>query len=184
MKPVPYAVVALLTLSIAACGKNETPAQPSETATPAAQPAGASAPKPKAAADKGKPVALIANQSISGSYASADAGDLEALGVRIGNYRNSADGSLSLKLCVEGACQDASMPLAGSRDNDFLVFQLPKPVTVAKAQKIDYTLTRSADATNRVAIWAYPARNGQAGLTDPTGKTTSLAPRLDVHFGK
>jgi len=104
--------------------------------------------------------------------------------VRIGNYHNTANGALSLELCVEGSCQEASKPLAGSKDNDFLVFQLAQPTLIAKAQKIDYTLTRSEEATNRVAIWAYPAPDGQVGLTDPTGKVTELAPRLALHFQK
>lgn len=156
-------------------------AQPSSDAS---VPPGIRLEKSKVAPGKGKPMVLTANQSVSGSFESENAGDLVAFGVRIGNYHGAADGSLSLKLCVEGTCQDASMPLTDSRDNDFLVFQLPQPVAVAKVQKIDYTLTRSADATNRVAIWAYPARDGQAGLTDPTGKVTSLVPRLAFHFSK
>lgn len=192
MKPTHSAAYLLLALSVAACGKNEPPAQPSEPAAPTAQqpspdaatPPGIRLVKSKVAPGKGKPMALTANQSVSGSIDSGNGGELEAFGVRIGNYRNSADGSLSLKLCVEGACQDALMPLTGSRDNDFLVFQLPESVALAKAQQVDYTLTRSADATNRVAVWSYPARDGQTGLTDPSGKMTTLAPRLALHFRK
>lgn len=131
---------------------------------------------------KGKAVALTANQSVSGSFNSESEGQLEAFGVRIGNYRNSADGTLSLELCVEGTCQQASKPLARSKDNDFLVFELAQPVPLSRAQKVDYTLTRSADATNRVAVWAYPAPSGQSGLTDPTGKATNLVPKLALHF--
>lgn len=188
MKPALSAASVLLALSVVACDKAESPTQPSEAATPATQsakfPPGVRLVYSKVAPGKGKAMALTANQSVSGSLESENTGNLEAFGVRIGNYHGAADGSLSLKLCVEGVCQDASMPLAGSKDNDFLVFQLPHPGAVAKAQKVDYTLTRSADATNRVAIWTYPARDGQSGLTDPAGKTTSLVPRLAFHFGK
>jgi hypothetical protein len=140
--------------------------------------------KSKVAPGKGKPIALTANQSVSGSIDSGNGGQLEAFGVRIGNYHDSADGSLSLKLCVEGNCQDALMQLTGSKDNDFLVFELPQPIALAEARKVDYTLTRSGDATNRVAVWAYPARDGQTGLTDPAGQATNLVPKLAFHFSK
>lgn len=191
MKPISSTVCILLALSVTACGMNEPPAQPSEPAAPAAQqpsPDATAHPgirlvKSDAAPGKGKPMVLNANQSLSGSLDAGDSGQLEAFGVRIGNYRNSADGSLSLKLCVDGACQSALMPLTGSRDNDFLVFQLPEPVTLTGTQSVDYTLTRSADATNRLAVWAYPAREGH-GLTDPAGKLTKLVPKLVLHFRK
>lgn len=190
MKPVLSAVSVLLALSVAACDKAESPEQPSENApttqstqTPS-EPSEVRLVHSKVAPGKGKPMVLTANQSLSGSLDAGDSGQLEAFGVRIGNYRNSADGSLSLELCVDGACQSALMPLTGSRDNDFLVFQLPEPVALTGTQSVDYTLARSADATNRVAVWAYPAREGQVGLTDPAGKLTKLAPRLVLHFRK
>jgi hypothetical protein len=190
MKTIHCTLATILALSAAACG-NDPSTQQSEATTPvartssdAAAPPGIRLEKSKVASGKGKPMALTANQSVSGIFEPKKEGNLDAFGVRIGNYRNSSDGSLSLKLCVEGACQDVSMQLAGSKDNDFLVFQFPQPVAVAKAQKVDYTLTRSADATNRVAVWAYPSRDGETGLTDPTGKVTSLVPRLAFHFSE
>jgi len=184
MKPILSILFALLALSVTACDKADSPVQPTPTTAPLTASPGIRVEHSAVAPGKGKAMVLTANQSVSGSLDSGNGGQLEALGVRMGNYRNSADGSLSLKLCVEGACQEALMPLAGSKDNDFLVFELPQPIVLAKAQKIDYILTRSGDATNRVAVWAYPARKGQAGLTDPAGTKTDLVPRLELHLSK
>jgi len=191
MKPALCALSILLALSVSACGETESPVQSSKPATPAIKPT-ADLPvsqetrlvHTKVAPGKGTPIALKANQSASGSFMSENAGQLDAFGVRIGNYRNTADGALSLELCIEGACQNASKPLPGSKDNDFLVFELAQPTSLAKGQKIDYTLTRSEDATNRAAVWAYPAPSGQVGLTTSAGKTTNLVPRLVLHFQK
>ena len=190
MKPIPLALSTLLVLSLAACDKAPSPAAPAQPTQPEQPAAAVDAPtppgirivNPEVGPGKGKPIALVANQSISGGFDAGSDGQLVAFGVRIGNYFKSADGSLSLKLCVEAACQDARMPLAGSRDNDYLVFQLPEPVTLSGPQRIDYTLTRSGDATNRVAVWAYPTREGQPGLIDASGTQTTLAPRLALHF--
>ena len=188
--PSPHALSALsvlLALSVAACGKTDTPVQSSEAVAPTTQPApdaGIRTVHSKVGSGKGTPMVLTANQSISGSFQAELDGRLEAFGVRIGNYFNSADGSLALTLCVEDACQETGMPLSGSKDNDYLVFQLPEPVSLAKAQTVQYTLSRSEDATNRVAVWAYPARDGQAGLTDTAGSRTNLVPRLVFHLGK
>lgn len=186
-KTILSALSALLVLSIAACGKTETPVQSSEAVAPTTQPTpvpGIRIVHSKVGSGKGTPMVLTANQSVSGSFETEHGGRLESFGVRIGNYFNSANGSMTLTLCVDDACQDAGMPLSGSRDNDYLVFHLAEPVSLAKAQTVEYTLSRSGDATNRVAVWAYPAREGQAGLTDPAGTRTDLVPRLALHLGK
>jgi hypothetical protein len=186
-KPSLSALSALLVLSVAACGKTESPVQSSEVAAPTTQPTpvpGTRVVHSKVGSGKGTPMVLTANQSVSGSFAAEHGGRLEAFGVRIGNYFNSANGSLNLKLCIDGACQDAGVPLSGSKDNEYLVFRFAEPVSLAKAQTVEYTLSRSGDATNRVAVWAYPAREGQVGLTDPSGTRTNLVPRLAFHLGK
>lgn len=189
MKPVLSAFSVLLFLSVSGCSETEAPVQPSAPAAPATTsatdspvPPGERLVRTKVAPGKGKAVALTANQSVSGSFRSGNEGQLGAFGVRIGNYRDSSDGTLSLELCVDGNCQQASKPLAGSKDNDFLTFELARPIALSGGQQIDYTLTRSADATNRVAVWAYPAPDGQSGLTDAAGKATNLVPKLALHF--
>lgn len=189
MKHVLYALSVLLALSVAACGKTDSPEPEAEDALHAMQPAPAPSPpaetrivRTKVAPGQGTAIAMTATQSVVGSLEAESDGQLVAFGVRIGNYRDSADGSLSLELCVEGACQDVAMPLDGSRDNDYLVYRLPEPVVLGSGQRIEYTLGRSGDATNRVAVWAYPAREDQAGLIDATGRPTDLVPRLELHY--
>lgn len=187
MRSILLPVSAVLLLSIAACGKDESPVQSSEPVdqpAPVAVPPGIRVVHSKVGSGKGTAIALVAGQSISGETQSGSGGELAAFGVRIGNYFNSSNGSLALTLCVDDACQDSSAPLSGSKDNDYLVFQLSQPVAVSPEQTIKYTLTRSSDAKNRVAIWAYPAREGQIGFVGPQGTSTDFVPRLALHFHK
>lgn len=177
----------LLILSVAACGQNESPIQSSEPVAqpaPAAVPSGVRVVRSKVGSGKGTAIALMAGQSISGETRSSGNGNLAAFGVRIGNYFNSSNGSLALMLCVDDVCQEANASLSGSKDNDYLLFQLFQPIAVSTGQTIKYTLTRSSDAKNRVAIWAYPAPVGQSGFVDPQGTTTNYVPRLVFHFRK
>ncbi len=186
MKSILLPLSALLILSVAACGKSESPVQSSEPVVqpaPAAVSPGVRVVRSKVGSGRGTAIALVAGQSISGETQS-DGGELVAFGVRIGNYFNSSNGSLALTLCVDNACQDANASLSGSKDNDYLLFQLPQPVAVSAGQAIKYTLTRSSDAKNRVAIWAYPAPEGQSGFTGPQGTATDYVPRLVFHFRK
>lgn len=136
----------------------------------------------KVAPGNGTPVRILAGQSVSGTSRPEASGSLAAIGVRIGNYHGSADGSLQLSLCVDGTCQEATAPLAGSKDNAYLIFTLATPVVLQADSAIEYRFHRSADSTNRVAIWGYPAPAGQSGIIDADGASTTLVPRLSLHL--
>ena len=187
------AFAAALLAVITACERNDSAVQTSEATPPPPQPVATPA-KPevdypgsidifsKVAGGKGAAIALVSGQTISGKYTVERDGNVVAFGVRIGTYRGTADGSLQLLLCSGDECAEASKSVVDAADNDYLVFELPSPLAVAAGATLDYTVTRSADATKRVAIWSYPKREEQTGLVDPSGTTIPMVPRLSIHL--
>lgn len=131
---------------------------------------------------KGTPRVLRAGESLTGTYLPGRAGKLSAFGIQIGNYHASSDGTLSLRICAAQDCREATVPLAGSRDNDFLVFALGQPLSVTTTQALEYTLTRSESSTNRLAIWTYPTTGEQNLLLDATGNAQRVAPHLALYI--
>lgn len=187
------ALAALLLSSVVACdGGNpvETSQAVSEPAPPpAAAPARPSVDYPgtvdvftKVGAGKGTPVALVGSQKVSGSHVSDREGTAVAFGVRVGTYHGTADGSLHLSLCVDDDCREAEKSVADARDNDYLVFDLPQPLTLDAGSVLHYEFTRSGDAKRRLAIWSYPKLDSQSGLVDPSGQQVPMVPRLSIHL--
>lgn len=182
---------ALLLAFGTACNGDPAPEPLAEGSPPA--PAAATEPEPQAAPTSGaelfsrvapgKAVAIpvVAGQEFSGEHLVERDGSVTAFGVRIGTYYGQADGSLTLTLCAEAVCREATTALSGAKDNDFLVFPLVEPLAVGNGTRLDYTLARSSDnPANRVAIWTYPKPSDQAGIVDPAGKTVAVVARTMV----
>ena len=131
---------------------------------------------------RGQALVVNAGETISGVIEDFAPGRISAIGVRIGNYFDSADGSLELTLCVNDACQTIATPLTGSKDNDFITFELRDAADLEPPGHLEYRIGRSENATNRVAIWAYPASGSQAGLIDVKGEETRLVPLFQLHY--
>lgn len=183
-----FLIAALLAAAVGGCNRTDT-APPAQDARPAeTAPATGKTPATHielispVGSGKNQPIALAAGQSISGKYAMERDGAIAGFGIRIGNYHNESDGTLELSLCVQTDCRTAQAPLAGSKDNDYLSFELADALNAAAGQTVAYTLTRSANARKRLAIWSYPKLGDQEGLVDPTGKTLDMVPRLSIRL--
>lgn len=187
------ALAALLLSSVVACDRGNpvetSEAVPEPEPPPAAAPAAPSVEYPgsvdiftKVSAGKGTPVALIGGQKVSGSHVFDRDGAAVAFGVRVGTYHGTADGALHLSLCVEEDCREAQKSVADAKDNDYLVFDLPQPLTVVDGSVLRYEFTRSGDAKRRLAIWSYPKLDSQSGLIGPSGQELPMVPRLSIHL--
>jgi hypothetical protein len=172
------------TLALAACDKGPGKATSAPVAATPAAPVEPVGPPPPAAPEGSKrvvatvgegeadPLKLVSGASVGGSYTPTEDGTLVAFGVYIGNSRKSADGTLTLNLCQLEDCQDVTLPLANSRDNDYLIFTLPRPIPVTTTQALTYKLLRGTDATIAVSIWTYPTADGAVALTGTSGEDT------------
>lgn len=174
-------VALVLSASLIACDRGET-ASAAGALAPETAPAPHVEVLSKVAPGNGVAIQLPTSQSVSGRHVMSQGGAVSAFGVRIGTYHGEADGSLRLTLCVDDDCREASQPLAGSRDNDYLVFTVARPLDVARGQGLDFVLTRSSDANKRVAIWSYPKPEGQPGLVDPSGTAIDRVARLSIRL--
>ena len=137
-----------------------------------------------AGGDKVVALAIKPGQAVSGTYTLGRDGVLQALGVWMGNYHNAADGSLTLSLCLAGDCQDATLAMAGTKDNSYLTFPLAKPIPATAGQMLEYKLSYSSDATKRVAVWSFKAQAKSATLIGIDGVDTKRAPKLSLYFQK
>lgn len=130
------------------------------------------------------PLRMSGGQTIAAAFTPDRNGTLLAFGVRIGNSRGASDGSLSMNFCQKGACQDVAVPLPGTRDNGYLIFNLTTPVEVVAGETYDFKLSRSNDATKPVAIWTHPAPAGSRTLMDVNNVDTGRVARLVFYFKK
>jgi hypothetical protein len=132
------------------------------------------------AAEGGTPSLLSAATSLSGTFTSPKEGKISAVGLQIGNYDGSADGTAILKVCLAEACQEATSNITGSADNAYLQFQLDTPIAVSAASALTYTFTR-VDGSKPFAIWTYPT-SAQNQLTLPDGNKAQREAKVAVTF--
>lgn len=99
---------------------------------------------------------LTQGQIAEGELQLPRGGLLTEVRVFIGTGQGLSDGSLHLQLCQAQHCAEASAPLAGARDNDFIRLPLPAPLPVQAGQPLRYRIG-PRDGREAVALWRYPA---------------------------
>lgn len=164
------AVTALSGCKPAAENQAVAPAEPAPVAPADIQavPATSAMVEIPVASEAGVPHLLAAASAVSGAFSAPQAGDVHAVGIQIGNFGGTADGTASLKVCQSDKCQEATAEIAGSADNSYLQFQLPAPLTVAAGSAVTYTFTR-VGGVQPFAVWSYPtSTNGELTLPDTT----------------
>lgn len=149
----------------AAAPAESVPIAPTDIRAASAAPAMVEIP---VANEGGTPHLMAATGALSGAFSAPKAGEVRAVGIQIGNFGGTADGTASLKVCQANKCQEATAKIAGSADNSYLQFPLPVPLDVAAGSVVTYTLTR-VDGTQPFAVWSYPtSKNGELTLPDTT----------------
>jgi arylsulfatase A-like enzyme len=123
---------------------------------------------------------LAVTEAISGTFSVPQGGNLHAVGIRIGNFSGTADGSASLKVCHGYVCREATANIVGSADNDYLQFRLPAPLKVAIGDTLTFTLRR-AEGTKPFAVWSYPSSAGTE-LTLPDATKVPRDARIALTF--
>jgi hypothetical protein len=127
-----------------------------------------------------QPMPLVAGQSIAGSLAAPQQGQVVGFDIFIGNYRNTSDGTLEVKLCQAGVCQTGTGQLMPSRDNRYLTIPLASALMTA-AGPMEYTVAKVGGA-KRVAVWTSPAE--PAELTAADGAKVARAPLIRLRYAK
>jgi hypothetical protein len=132
------------------------------------------------AAEGGTPHLLSAGTSLSGQFAAPQAGDIHAVGLQVGNYDGSSDGTATLKACQADKCMEGSADIVGSTDNAYLTFKLAGPLTVTAGAQVVYTFTR-VDGAKPFALWTYPTQ-AQGEVTLPDGSKAARDAKVAVTY--
>lgn len=177
-------------LLLAACSNSDRPAdtivQPS--AMPAADVAGASRAPVQGALlqspfDKmdRSPLRLAAGQALTASLPAPRQGELAAIGVHIGNYRDASDGLFSVEVCNLADCRRADVPLAGTTDNRFVMAPLPEVLAVEEGNPLTFAFRRK-DGGKPFAIWTYGPVTGSASVTGIDGGSMDRTIRIGMQY--
>ena len=130
-----------------------------------------------------RPLALAAGQSAQGETPPGllkKPVAIDALGVLIGNYAQTSDGALVVRLCVANQCATASVDLASSRDNAVLWAPLDQPLNAPEGSVLSFSILHQG-GVKPVALWESPTDSSQS-LVGPEGPVAGfgLSLRLRV----
>ncbi len=84
-------------------------------------------------------------------------GIINQVSILQGNYCNTANGILKVKVCSNNNCSQGERPLSQSKDNSFFAIPLAIPLNNPKG-KVILTIEH-INSTKPVAIWLYPSLN-------------------------
>lgn len=159
-------VVALLLPVLSACGSQQpgaTTAQSNPPRSPFDLANSVLVDMPTGSVATGKAVAFPVNQSVSGTIDVTKAGTVEAFDIQVGNYNNSSDGMLAVRLCESDTCSSGSVSIAGSKDNKYLEIPLVHAMNVTAGSQLHYTLDRK-EGTKPFAVWTYTSNSTKTSL--------------------
>lgn len=125
------------------------------------------------------PVPLATAQAISGVIGIKRPGSIRAFDVQIGNYNNTSDGTLAVKLCVDDACSEGAASLAKSADNQYLEIPLQRSIDVRAGSVLHYSLTRTT-GTRPLVVWAYS--DAAAKTTMPNGENEQRVLKIGLRY--
>lgn len=177
-------------LLLAACSNSDQPAD--TAAPPSAMPAAEVAGAPRAPQQGAllqspfdkmdrSPLRLAAGQALAASLPAPRQGELAAIGVHIGNYRNASDGLLSVEVCNVADCRRAEVTLAGTADNRFVMVPLPDLLAVEQGSPLTFAFNRK-DGSKPFAIWTYGPVTGSASVTGIDGGSMDRTIRIGMQY--
>ena len=129
------------------------------------------------------PLPLAPRQVMQIDWQVAKAGDLSAIALFVGNYGDTADGSLLASVCTPRSCGQAHALLADSVDNQYLDLPLDAPLATQAGDMLSISLSRQ-QASTALALWAKPATPGAARLrldeapVAPSGQALTIPLKL------
>ncbi|WP_312283628.1 hypothetical protein, partial [Candidatus Igneacidithiobacillus taiwanensis] len=128
---------------------------------------------------------LFSGQSAKVTFITpTESNEITGIGILQGNYGNTANGNLAIKVCsVSHGCVAGSRPLSESRDNSVFSIPLAQSLPVKPGEAL--TITFSHVGGNRPeALWLWPQVPGHAQrITGPDGSLPGKALQLTLGYG-
>ena len=164
-------------IALSACGGNA----PSETTnaantTPADNTTRIELPAEGAAT----PLLMGPNATVKTELTPPQAGNISAVSVRIGNFKNTADGTFRVQICQQTTCSEGTADLAKSVDNRYLTVNLTSPVAVDGKVPVAVNITRIGGA-GQFALWTHP---GTDKIITPTAQTQDGNLKVALDYAK
>lgn len=130
------------------------------------------------------PLVIDVGQTVIGSAAAPRDGQVLAVDVFVGNYVDTSDGTLSLKLCSNGICRIGSGSLLSSVDNSMFTIILEESLPVSEKSQLTYEFTKQ-DGAVPIVIWTYPVlTSGENQIQYKDGDTLGRSPKITLHYAK
>lgn len=110
------------------------------------------------------------------------AGEVSSVGLYQGNYGNTANGQMQVKICSGKACAVGSRPLSQSHDNTFFTVPLKTPLVVRPGQVVMLTITHQG-GNKPEALWVWPTMTGYPqNLVGPHGPLPGKGLRIALKY--
>jgi len=141
-----------------------------------------------AGTDGNTPLPLLPGQSSEVTFAVPPAWKskkaINGVGVFQGNYGNTANGNLAIKICsLSYGCVAGSRPLSESQDNSVFSIPLAQPLRVETGEALTITFTH-VGGNRPEALWLWPQTPGYAqSITGPQGSLSGKALQLSLEYG-
>lgn len=133
------------------------------------------------------PQALLAGQSVLAKFA-LDGSQLQgpasvfSIGIFQGNYGNTANGRMRVKICYGSACAVGSRPLSQSHDNSFFIIPLRTSLVMRPGETVTLTI-RHQGGNKPDALWVWPSALGYAqDLRGPQGPLPGKGIRIALSY--
>lgn len=166
-------VISVFGMALAACEGNAPQPVAEFDRTPAAQ--GADTATAMAAArfvelgvqDVGRePLLMVQGQAVTSSTGPVEGGALTGVAIEVGNFAGQSTGTVGVRVCQAQECVNTAVDLAGSKDNSYLVVQLPMALNLVGGQGVEINVARLTESTP-FALWTYPSASSMT-LADGT----------------
>jgi hypothetical protein len=133
-----------------------------------------------------KPLVLQPGQSANGIIPAkvvSKTVNIDAMGVLVGNYNNTALGRLKIKIYSAGGFAEGEADLSQSQDNGVFYIPLNAPFQLTANMPVTYTITHDGGKIP-VALWAYPTNGNDEdqNLTGPVGAMPGMGLQLNLRI--
>ena len=185
MRTISYVIITATAISLAGCSDKKLAAEQVGSTAVASVSANTEGQRVELLATPTAPDALPLNpgSSVSGTFISPRSGAVASFSVQVGNYSNTADGSLAVKICQKDVCQTGSSDLSHSIDNHALEIVFGQPLNISTDTPVAFSLTKT-DGIKPVAIWTYELNSNWTEMRVSNGMTLARAPNITLTFSK
>ena len=132
-----------------------------------------------------QPLVLQPGQSASGKFSAevvTRTASIDAVGVNLANYHQTATGTLTVSVCSGSICMDGAIDLATTHDNSVSYIPLRALLHVQAGAPVRYTFADHHGGSSPIVLWMFPTAEGDTqDLVGPDRAIHGMG--LQTHLG-